>query len=95
MTRTTAAFLLVLAAGCGSDQAGPGATPTNFSVINGAGAGRTVKVYLDGVFAADVAAGERGAPCALFRLASALRGDPRRPRSTRGCSVHRASWRIA
>ncbi len=61
MTRTTAAFLLVLAAGCGSDQAGPGPTPTNFSVINGAGAGRTVKVYLDGVFAADVAAGERGA----------------------------------
>jgi len=61
MTRTTAAFLLVLAAGCGSDQAGPGPTPTNFSVINGAGAGGTVKVYLDGVFAADVAAGERGA----------------------------------
>lgn len=61
MTRPTAAFLLLLAAGCGSDQAGPGASHGNFSVINGVGAGGTIKVYLDGVFAADVAAGERGA----------------------------------
>ena len=60
MRYRAAGLILFLAAACSSDPGGPGDGAAGISVVNGAGAAGTVKVYMDGAFAADVAAGEQG-----------------------------------
>ena len=60
MKYRAAVLVLVLAAACSPEPIGPGDDAAGFSVVNGAGGAGAVKVYMDGVFAADVAAGEQG-----------------------------------
>lgn len=60
MTHRAGVLILVLAAACAPEPIGPGGDGARFSVVNGAGGSGAVKVYMDGVFAADVAAGEQG-----------------------------------
>lgn len=59
MTCRALGLVLILTAACSSDPDGPGSA-AGFSVVNGAGAVGTVKVYVDGAFGADVAAGDQG-----------------------------------
>lgn len=65
MTGRAVGLVLILAAACGPepilDPDGPDGGAATFSVVNGAGAAGTIKVYVDGAFAADVAVGQQGA----------------------------------
>jgi hypothetical protein len=60
-----AIWMLLLGAACSSDQSGPGGSGASLSVVNGASAAGTVKVYVDGSFAGNVAVAERGAKVEL------------------------------
>ena len=65
MLPRAAVWMLLLGAACSSDQSGPGGSGASLSVVNGASAAGTVKVYVDGSFAGNVAVAERGAKVEL------------------------------